>query len=84
MTGYNAPQDQGYQILNSYTTTESKVPSLENNYNSNQQQSTLPIYTVKQDTPKMSKRSRCPRGANLNEIGSCCGLNCTRACAIEG
>ena len=30
------------------------------------------------------KRSRCPLGAALGEIGSCCGLKCTRACAQDG
>ena len=29
------------------------------------------------------RRSKCPRGAALGEIGSCCGLQCTRACAAE-
>ena len=82
MEGYNVPQDSGYQVSNSYANIKSKAPILESNYNRNQQ-SSLPIYTVKQDTPRLNRRSRCPRGAVLGEIGSCCGLNCTRACAIE-
>mgnify|MGYP001572237808 CR=1 FL=1 len=30
-----------------------------------------------------SRRSKCPRGALLGSIGSCCGLDCTRKCAEE-
>ena len=45
--------------------------SSSNNYNTNSNYST------------QKKRSKCPRGAALGEIGSCCGLQCTRACASE-
>ena len=30
-----------------------------------------------------SKKSKCPKGAQLGAIGSCCGLQCIRACAIQ-
>ena len=46
------------------------------NYGNN----SLPIYG--QNTqPQLRMRSRCPRGAALGEIGSCCGDRCTRDCA---
>ena len=37
----------------------------------------LPVYN------NVVKRSKCPRGATLGKIGSACGTQCTRACAIE-
>ena len=29
------------------------------------------------------RKSKCPRGAEFGSIGSCCGWECTRACALE-
>jgi len=67
MQNYNTPKDKGYQSGNSYS-------------NSQGYSVILPIYTSSQNT---KRKSKCPKGANLNEIGSCCGDRCTRACLIE-
>ena len=52
----------------------------QNYVNSSYGNSSLPIYgqNIK---PKRTERSRCPKGAALGEIGSCCGDMCTRDCA---
>jgi len=43
--------------------------------------SSLPYYN-KTDNTTIKIKSKCPRGATVGKIGSCCGINCTRACAI--
>ncbi len=79
MIGYNAPKDEGYQVSNSYGPIKQ---TQSNSYgNSQTVQVSLPIYNGTQQTS--SRRSRCPRGAVLGKIGSCCGDQCNRACAIE-
>lgn len=78
MTGYNAPQDQGYKIVNNY----SSKPVQSNSYGRSQSVTvSLPIYQQKQSTGP--RRSRCPKGAILGEIGSCCGDKCNRDCARD-
>ena len=52
----------------------------QNNYVSNSYGISLPIYG-QNPQPQLRMRSRCPRGAALGEIGSCCGDRCTRDCA---
>ncbi len=81
MTSYNAPKDEGYSVNNSYAPIKQNT---QGSYGSSQTSIILPIYQNDQQTPKTARRSRCPRGANLGEIGSCCGMQCTRACASAG
>jgi len=80
MEGYNAPKDEGYSVKSSYGSNK----QAQSNSYGNSQTSTvaLPIYEETQQQVK-HRRSRCPRGALLGQIGSCCGDRCTRACAIE-
>ena len=78
MEGYNIDQGEKYSVSSDYS---SKAPVFENSSYS-QGSSSLPIYR-NNEQPNIKKRSRCPRGAILGEIGTCCGLQCTRACALE-
>ena len=80
--GYNVPKDEGYQVSNSYGTT-TQTTTTSSGYGGEQSTSSLPIYQDKQQ-PIQNKKSRCPRGAQLGQIGSCCGWECTRACALPG
>ncbi|MBI2148887.1 hypothetical protein HYU23_04355 [Candidatus Woesearchaeota archaeon] len=81
MEEYNAPKDEGYKVSNSYNSVNQPQS---NSYESSQAVTvSLPIYQETQQQSS-SRRSKCPRGAILNKIGSCCGDQCTRACAIEG
>ena len=84
MESYNAPKDSGYKPKSDYGSPKNtSAPS--SGYGGSQQQTSLPIYTPKSQSQQVTKRrSRCPMGAALGEIGSCCGLNCTRACASLG
>ncbi|HIH26143.1 hypothetical protein J4476_01965 [Candidatus Woesearchaeota archaeon] len=50
-----------------------------NSYNT----SSSNTYNINSSYSNQKRRSKCPRGATLGEIGSCCGLQCTRACAAE-
>ncbi len=55
-------------------------------YNSNNKSynvSSSNTYNTNSNYSNNKRRSKCPRGAALGEIGSCCGLQCTRACAAE-
>jgi len=81
MESYNAPKDEGYQVKNNYSNSDSPVPIMQSSsYSINQ--SGLKIYKEKNEQQK-KKISRCPKGALLGEIGMCCGMQCTRACALE-
>ena len=80
MEGYNSPKDQGYKTSDSYASIN--LPS--NKYGAQSSAISLPVYHETNEQPKTNRKSKCPRGAILNEIGSCCGFNCTRACAISG
>ena len=81
MKSYNATQDEGYKISNNYSSTKQTQVLV---YEGSQAvQISLPIYQEKQQQSS-TRKSKCPRGAILNKIGSCCGDQCTRACAIEG
>ena len=53
--------------------------SQNNNYNASSPGS----YNTNSNYSNNKRRSKCPRGAALGEIGTCCGLQCTRACAAE-
>lgn len=79
MGGYNAPKDLGYNVQNDYELINQNSQSSYNNLP--QITSSLPIYNTQQK--KLSRKSKCPRGALLGAIGSCCGFKCTRACAME-
>lgn len=80
--GYNVPKDEGYQVSTSYATKKTSV--VNSGYGGEQGSiSSLPIYQPTQQQTSGGK-SRCPRGAQLGSIGSCCGWECTRACAIPG
>ncbi len=80
MENYNAPKDEGYQVANSYaaSTQVNTNPSY-----GGSQSTSLPLYQTRQEQPKLNRKSKCPRGATLGSIGSCCGMQCTRACAIS-
>ena len=81
MESYNVPQDEGYNVKNNYGTVQQHQS---NTYGGSQSVTvSLPVYQEIQQQIS-SRRSRCPRGAVLNRIGSCCGDQCSRACAIEG
>ncbi len=79
--GYNVQKDEGYKVSNNYGPIK-QTSVTTSGYGGEQVHGSLPIYNFKEERPK--GKSRCPRGANLGEIGSCCGLQCTRACALEG
>lgn len=76
MESYNVPKDEGYKVSNSY------APVKVNNSDYGGEQG-LPIYQTKQEQPRTNGKSKCPRGAPLGSIGSCCGMACTRACAVS-
>ena len=78
MDEYKINEGEKYSVKSNYG---SEAPVMNSTYVS---QSNLPSYTNKQEQQTIKKRSRCPRGAILGEIGTCCGLQCTRACALEG
>lgn len=78
--GYNVPKDEGYQISNSYGPTK-QTSVVTSGYGGEAPTSSLPIYQT-QEQPIRKRKSRCPRGAVLGEIGSCCGWECTRGCAV--
>lgn len=83
MEGYNAPKDKGYSVASNYGSINQNV--VDSNYGREQVVvSSLPIYQAIQEQPIANRKSRCPRGALLGSIGSCCGMNCTRACAMPG
>ena len=78
MVEYNSPRDLGYKASDSYASLN--LPA--NNYGLQSVTISLPIYNSNNED-KTKKRSKCPRGAKLGEIGSCCGWDCTRACALS-
>lgn len=81
MEGYNVPKDEGYKVENNYGPVK-QTNVVSSGYSGSQSSSViLPIYKT-QEQPNPNGRSKCPRGARLGEIGSCCGMACTRACAI--
>ena len=81
MECYNVPKDEGYKVVNSYVLVKQNTNS---GYGNSKQTISLPIYQEERnEQPTTNRRSRCPRGAILNRVGSCCGDKCTRACAIE-
>ena len=82
MKGYNAPKDEGYNVKDNYGNNNQSSVMQSSNYQT--QGSVIPMYKVKEEQPQQKKKSRCPRGALYGEIGSCCGMQCTRACALEG
>lgn len=71
--------DEGYQVSNSYVPIN-QTSVISSGYGGNQ---SLPIYQTKQEQPRTNRKSKCPRGAALGSIGSCCGMQCTRACAVS-
>lgn len=76
---YNVPKDEGYSVSNNYEPIKQDGA----NYGGSQAVSVnLPIYQTQQEQPRANRKSRCPRGAALGSIGSCCGMQCTRACAV--
>ena len=77
---YNIPRDSGYKASDTYSPLN--LPS--NNYGTQSSTISLPIYQASNDQRVQSRRSKCPKGAKLGDIGSCCGFGCTRACAIPG
>jgi len=78
---YNADQGEKYTMKSDYG---SKPVGNSNSYGT-QNQNSLPMYqTSSSENPMPKRKSKCPRGAILGEIGTCCGMNCTRACALEG
>lgn len=82
--GYNAPKDEGYQVSNNYGPVK-QTSVVSSGYGGEQSTTnSLPIYQVKQEQTQLNRKSRCPKGAILGQIGSCCGMQCTRACALEG
>lgn len=82
MEGYNIPKDEGYSVPNNYGSTNQNAVSFV--YGGEQAATvSLPVYKPTQQQ-SIQTRSRCPRGAILGQIGSCCGMNCTRACAMPG
>lgn len=78
MENYNAPKDEGYKVSNSY-----RPVKVNNSSYGREQTASLPIYETKQEQPRVNRKSKCPRGAPLDSIGSCCGMACTRACAVS-
>jgi len=76
--------------MNKYKIEDNESYNAQVNYGSNNttssyggqnQNITLPIYS--ENNNKSIRKSKCPRGAPLGSIGTCCGLDCTRGCAIE-
>lgn len=67
MNGYNA-NNQSYSQDRKYS------------INSAYSGSSLNVYSSQ---TKTKKKSRCPKGATYGEVGSCCGFECTKACALE-
>ncbi len=82
--GYNTSKDEGYQVANSYGPAKQTSVVTSGYSGSQSNNSSLPIYQNNQDQPRTKRKSRCPNGANLGQIGSCCGMACTRACAVPG
>jgi len=79
MESYNVKKNNEYKTSNSYA----PLNISNNTYGSDQNTNiSLTIYSSNDAQPKINRKSKCPRGAILGEIGTCCGLNCTRACAI--
>ena len=80
--GYNVQKEEGYQVANTYGPI--KKTRVASSYGGEQNVTTsLPMYRTNQEV-QTNRRSRCPKGAILGQIGSCCGMQCTRACALEG
>ncbi|GEM_PF-4412510 len=79
MESYNAPQDSGYQVQIEYGI---KKKEENNSYGRQQKSLSLPMYPQNNQQPLQDQRSKCPKGAKLGAIGSCCGWECTRACAL--
>lgn len=77
--GYNVPKDQGYSVGVDYTSATQN-----NSTYGGEQSLTLQVYSSKEEKQFSNKKSKCPRGAILGQIGSCCGNACTRACAVDG
>lgn len=75
MKGYNAPKDEGYAASVSYAPVNTNN---EVSYGSSSQSIMHPIYNS--PTENKPKRSKCPRGAMLNEMGVKCGVECRRDC----
>jgi len=73
---YNPPKDEGYKTRTAYTS----VPQLF--LNNTGYMGVIFPYSQKQENHRPKVKSKCPRGAILGNIGSCCGNACTRACAI--
>ncbi len=76
MADYSPPKDGGYKVKPVYSPIS---------------QASLKVidygsvnfgYEIIQEIHKPKLKSKCPRGAIMGDIGSCCGNGCTRACAI--
>ena len=82
MVGYNVDTGEEYVIRSSYKSKDPLMTPENNSYGgSNPSNVVLQIYSSSEQ-PVMNQKSRCPRGALLGSIGTCCGMNCTRACAL--
>ncbi len=82
MESYNVDTDEVYNVPNSYKSKGLIITPEVSSYGTNSV--SLPIYRGAIEQPVLNKKSRCPKGAVLGSIGTCCGMNCTRACAIPG
>jgi len=79
--GYSVTKDEGYSVSNSYSSIKQ---TNSNSYSGDQTVAiSLPIYQPEKQTIQ-KRKSKCPRGSVLGEIGSCCGMQCTRTCAMPG
>ena len=81
MDKYNFDEGENYNVKSDYSNSNASVLNQGSYVQSTQ---ILPIYrTQTQQQNSTPKKSKCPRGAKLGEIGSCCGFECSRACAFE-
>ncbi len=83
MERYNASIDEGYKNKDNYKRLKGPMLEPGNSYVV-AHNNPIPNYKISQeDMNSAPKRSKCPMGAALGAIGTCCGMKCTRACAIE-
>jgi len=78
MDEYNTQQGENYNAKVDYT-VKHQDNTMTYAVNSTSI-STGSMYQSKQET-STTIPSKCPRGATLGAIGTCCGLQCTRKCA---
>jgi pantoate kinase len=75
MERYKIKQDN-YNVKVDYS-----IKHQENNYGSNSYINQSVVDYKSQESVAIKKPSKCPMGAGFGEIGSGCGMRCTRKCA---